>query len=369
MAYRRRCFYCSEPLSWDSMEIDHVIPERLDANPTDRACVFSDLVLPDDWCLTTDQNLVPACHRCNSKKLASLLPTKQLILLLTKVAEKAPEVALLREQYEQEERVDFTRVKLEIALAMGHLNEADLGKALAKTTTENDRVQVARGRDFLIGLTEDNLRPSKVNELVDLPVRLGADLPDGLPFKSKDEASERLVRTVREYRAAITSGYYAYSTFGMKMEAFFKDANGMLTALEACRPSANSFIRSPRVGLCDIDLLPTSLLLYVGEDAKSIASITTHATIGEAVRARKVSVVQVSSSFLTVEFAGDGTHMREILRADLDGDGYEDLLVSRYQYAVGGSLGLGLEPVALARRSPDEPFTQTKIIPSPALSA
>jgi len=350
------------------MEIDHVIPESLDNNREERERLFGDLGLPFDWCLTDDKNLVPSCRPCNLRKLASLPPTNQLIILLTKVAEKAAEVARLRVHYEKEERADFARVRLETALASGLLKEVDVDKALAKAAAGNDLVQLAHGADFLVGLTVENLRPSQVNELLDLAVRLGADLPKGLPFTCDGDSVKRFVRTVREYRAAIAYGCYAYTTFDMKMEAFFKNADGMLTALEACRPSAHSFTRSPRCGLCDIDLLPSSLLAYLGEGDQPKSIIAAYPTIGEVVRANKARVVQVSSFALTIEFEGTGTHMREILRADLDGDGYEDLLVTDYISAVGGTLGAGQKPIALARRSLEEPFSQTKIIPSPAFS-
>jgi hypothetical protein len=59
------------------------------------------------------------------------------------------------------------------------------------------------------------------------------------------------------------------------------------------------------------------------------------------------------------------TSLREILRADLDGDGYEDILLGRYLRAVGGTLGVGLEPVALARRRFQEPFVETEMLGSP----
>jgi hypothetical protein len=61
-----------------------------------------------------------------------------------------------------------------------------------------------------------------------------------------------------------------------------------------------------------------------------------------------------------------GFYMCEMLRADLDGNGYEDMLVSFYFHAIGGTLGFGDEPIALARRNLDELFSCAKPVPSSA---
>ncbi len=64
----------------------------------------------------------------------------------------------------------------------------------------------------------------------------------------------------------------------------------------------------------------------------------------------------VGSSFVRVRPTGGRdsapleTSIWELLRADLDGDGLEDVLVATYGRAVGGSHGLSSDPVVLSRR-------------------
>ena len=363
-AYDFKCFYHGEPLRWDELSVDHIIPEYLAAQPEALAQVLQQVGLRPGWSLTATANLVPACRACNERKRATLPHRNQLILWLQEAAEKAPEVEVLRRRFKEQRRMDRAKAQLEFALATGLLSEADLGRMMAAAAAGEDLVSLTAGIELFDGVSMDQLRPSNVEELLDMPVQLGTDMPEGLRLSHKD-GSTLQVRTVREYRQAVESDYFAMTGFEIKMDAFFVTTSGVLTALAACRPSSRSYIRAPRVGLCDIDLLPSSLLIRFGEEfEEDTALLEAHPTIGALVDADAARVAWVASSAVSVEFAGMRTSLREILRADLDGDGCEDVLVSRYLSAIGGSLGLGLEPVALARRSFEAPFVETEMLDS-----
>jgi hypothetical protein len=62
------------------------------------------------------------------------------------------------------------------------------------------------------------------------------------------------------------------------------------------------------------------------------------------------------------------TYMREMLRSDLDGDGYGDILIFRYASAVAGTFGHGFDPLPLARHGPKNIFSCTEIVPAPVSS-
>lgn len=367
VAHNYKCFYCRQPLGWDALRIDHVVPEYLKDQPEELERVLADAGLEEGWCLTADHNLVPACDPCNASKGASLTSPEQLILLLTRVREKVPKVENLQDRFVQKRRADLHRAQLECALASGVLSEADLAHALAKAAAGDDLVQLTSEIEFLEGVALDRLRPSAIEELLDMPVRLWEDLPNGLTL-SHNDGSSRNVRTAREYRRAVADGCYGLTTWHIKTEALFQTTLGVLTALSACRPSAKSFVRTPRVGLCDIELLPSTLLLLYGDDQNvedATKLFAEQPTIGDLVSVGEARVAGVTSFSITIEFGGQGTFMREILRADLDGDGCEDLLISRYLYATEGTLGIGSEPVAIARRASSEPFVMTELVPSP----
>jgi hypothetical protein len=366
LAYGRKCFYCRDPLAWDDLQIDHVVPERLAESDEQRRALFRDLAIPDDWDLQADANLVASCSRCNSDKLALVPSPNQMMILLAQAGAKASRVSELRAGCEKGQRTQLLLARLETALALGHVQVEEVERIRRAVDAEPDApVRFGSSLEFLGDIVLNELRPSEVEPFFDKPVRLGADLPEGVELvRERDGMRESCnVKTAREYTGAIEQGFFPYTTFAEKMSAFFIRTVGVLTAIQACRPAARSFIQEPRVGLCDLHLLPSSLLGVWGPDEEGIAMAKASATIEALVRAGHAKVVTVTSHAFEIEFRNLYTSCREMLRADLDGDGYEELLASRYIRAVGGSFGAASQPVALSRRGLAEPLILTEIVP------
>jgi hypothetical protein len=343
-----------------------VVPEYLAKDPEKRALVFRDLALPDDWGLTDNHNLVAACDGCNSRKRDRIPEPNQMMLWLSQARDKAPVIGFLREQYERQSRGDRLRARLETALAAGYLGAEELRQLLSTTSPPADAsFLLTTGIEFLDAIEISELRASEMEFLLDVSVKLGADLPAGLKLE-KDDGTSLNVRTCREYRNAVANRYYAATSFAMKIEASFRLTLGVLEALSACRPAAQSYIRNPRVGICDIEHLPSSILPVFGEITQEIKqNLRMHPTVGSLVAAGVASVTSVSSCEVVMLFAGTLINLREMLRADLDGDGIEDILVSMYVRADGGTFGGGIPPVALALRGPGEQFKLTTISAPP----
>jgi hypothetical protein len=65
-AHNLRCFYCTHPVLFAEVEIDHFIPETISAG--DFAGLVERGVIPADLDLFGPDNLVPACRRHNCAK-------------------------------------------------------------------------------------------------------------------------------------------------------------------------------------------------------------------------------------------------------------------------------------------------------------
>jgi hypothetical protein len=215
----------------------------------------------------------------------------------------------------------------------------------------------------------DEIRSNNIQSLLDKAVRLGGNSFTALALTAPEGGHTVSVKTTREYRDAIGKGYYAQTTFDMKMEAFFSTASVILEALSAFRPYAHSFLNYPRVGITDFDLMPSSILPYMGDnDAGHQALIEQCPTLAQLQAGNHIKILAMGSSYFKIEYNSFGIVMRELFRADVDGDGYEDILASSYIYATGGTMGFGLSPIALARRSSAGLFETTQIVPSPFFS-
>lgn len=59
----QRCYWCTEPVEWESTEIDHIIPQ--DVGDARLAEVKAKFKLADDFHLHDPHNLAPICRKCN----------------------------------------------------------------------------------------------------------------------------------------------------------------------------------------------------------------------------------------------------------------------------------------------------------------
>ncbi|HEY8947344.1 MAG TPA: hypothetical protein VIM56_00515 [Rhizomicrobium sp.] len=362
-AHASKCFYCRQTLRWDDLNIDHIIPEHLSEKDQEREKLLTELRLPLKLDLRENWNLAPAHRVCNDRKGASVPHANQLILWLTQAKDKIEKIEFLTRKFKDESRSDVFRAKLETALAAGYLNEEQLRSALNRTRSGNATLSLTTGVEILDGPAIKELKRDEVDLLFDVPIQLGADLPEGLRLEGGPNGF-CYVRTCREYQAAREQGYYGITTFDIKMEAFFIQTLGFLRGVQAARPAISSYIHAPRIGLCDLARIPSSLLVSFGpENPENDKILRENETLQQLINTGNGKLLAVGSDYFDFNFRGAITYARELFRADLDGDGVEDLMVSRYCRADGGSLGFGTDPIALSCLSDEALFRETLVVP------
>ena len=183
------------------------------------------------------------------------------------------------------------------------------------------------------------------------------------------------VTTCREYDAALQRGYdfdyddhdalqsgYAPSNFARNAALSFIHRCGLLDSLQEATIPPQSFISNPRVGVADLELLPLSAFPYMGETDDNVNEELTYQT---AVDTASHMVTHVSQDSLTVEEnrdLNDGygfvQSLSEVVRADFNGDGIEDILLFESGFwlnPVEGSMPYG-GIIVLTRESRDGKF-------------
>lgn len=90
--YKCKCFYGEQPLRFQTMEIDHLIPEALGKDAAGLALELARLGLPGTFSLQSYENLVPACSICNGRKSNNPFTVGQMAIFLAVAARRAPEV-------------------------------------------------------------------------------------------------------------------------------------------------------------------------------------------------------------------------------------------------------------------------------------
>jgi hypothetical protein len=175
-----------------------------------------------------------------------------------------------------------------------------------------------------------------VGRLLDEPVALLNCQPAHLDVEHSD-GRRREIRTTREYRDAITQGFIPTCNAMVKIATLFDLPLAVFTAIERAQPARVSFIREPRTGIIDLKYMPVSML----QRCKIFQEDGDCKTLEDVRRNGSLRVVSSSSHSLHIEYSDFMRIMVEIMRADLDEDGIEDILVYWYDRALQGTYGDG----------------------------
>jgi hypothetical protein len=194
------------------------------------------------------------------------------------------------------------------------------------------------------------LTKAQAERLRDVPVRFGADI-DGVRYVKKGRP-DRTVATCRQFDAAERDGYEFTSNFDNKMSGFLVRACGLLDAVISARPAVHSFVDSPRVGVGDIGSISSAVLPAFPWESDDETARRARRSIAELVREQRCTVTERTSLELRIRCGNMLLALEELLRADIDDDGYQDILVSPYIGALDGTFSYTAPDVYLTRTSP-----------------
>ncbi|WP_224826365.1 hypothetical protein [Cognatishimia sp. MH4019] len=84
------CYLCGQPISLNSIHVDHILPEKLLDAPEELSQALSSLGLGSEFYLNSFENWMPACSSCNLKKRAAIFePTPMMQLVLQRTVKLA----------------------------------------------------------------------------------------------------------------------------------------------------------------------------------------------------------------------------------------------------------------------------------------
>jgi hypothetical protein len=354
LTHNRRCVYCSEPLSFSEVEIDHVIPEVLVGTP-ELPVIIARLDLPPAFDLFSIRNLLPAHRRCNLVKSSKVFDDAAARFFLHRAEGASANIQELVAKKKQGQTRDNLLAKLGEAIRSGLILPMDIQESQAPHLLRltNPLVFADAPAEII-----NSIVPEEVERYLDRPVLMGGDPVFAADF-GDDKGVRMSVRTCREYRAALAAGFSAQTTYDIKSEAVLKTVNSILTAAGSVRLPISSYIRRPHRGVADLQLLPCSVLPCVSPDDAEIIADMENASLGDLLGRGEIKILGISSSELSLEWNW-GLMLREICRADFDGDGIEDILCECYCWATEGTLGFGWTSI-LARTSENSGFVVNQL--------
>lgn len=341
-AHGKRCAYCNEPLQFRDLFIDHVIPQTLKNSPETLSQLETDCGFDSDFDLHSDLNLVPSCHRCNTAKGAKLFEPPRLILILEIAKSKAGTVQKLKERFQHEDAADKARVALSLAVAKGSVTIDEASQWLSEITREDGSYRLNHDLKLADGTILETVSKQDVDRLLDAPIEVNQGQMNGLELNHGD-GSKITVRTCREYQRALKQNYYPYTTYALKVSSDFEIPLAVLTCVANGQVPERSFIQTPHLGVSDLNLMPTELAPGVSWGPADDGSDPFDGAVSlhDLVQDERVFIRKVGTSFVLLEDEGSGCMMMELMRADITGNGNEDILIFKYDYATQGTFGAG----------------------------
>ena len=354
---RKRCLYCGKPLLFKELVIDHVIPEKIAKNAQQVDDLRITHGLGAGFDIAGDENLAPACHACNTDKIDRVFSPEHAALILTQVEDRLSKVNRLKARYQKQAIDDDMMLGVSMALERGLISPAEVGNILRRYETGDPEVNLYQSLQFVGGVSVAALRRSEVGRLFDEPVALLNCQPAHLDVEHSD-GRRREIRTTREYRDAIAQGFIPTCNAMVKIAALFDRPLAVFTAIERAQPARVSFIREPRAGIIDLKYMPVSMLPK-GQISQEDGDCK---TLEDVQRNGSLKVISSTSHSLHIEYSYFMRIIVEIMRADLNDDGIEDILVYWLDRALQGTYGDG-GTFVLTRRTADGPFERLSTWP------
>lgn len=208
---------------------------------------------------------------------------------------------------------------------------------------------------FADGTTVESIDKDEIDALRDRPIRFGLnDHIDGVTLtKTKDDTV--YVRTCREYEDALKQDYYPSSNFDFKMSFFFMYPCGLFNALEKAGSPKQKFISDAKVSIVNLELLPFEMFAENISRTSSWDKRDLETTYQQKIDDQALVIIEKSQYALHVEGFDMGQTFQEVVRADFNNDGIEDVLLFESHHIIKGTFAeAGI--IVLTRKSMNGKF-------------
>jgi hypothetical protein len=357
-AHDHRCIYCTEFVTFADLDIDHVIPSYLKEQPEELAKLLDEYGLDNEFDVDSLLNLVPSHRHCNLQKKSQILPKSRAIHFLSIAESKFNKACKIELEIKEQIQKDKFMILLQVALDEGRISRDELNSLIVGYSGSQNMFEVLTALPFVDSELKGFISSTDIDSLYDRPI-----LPrfQGLDYLTmargtwSDEESIK-VYTCREWVEAIRDGYHARSTYDIKEETFFKNVYSLVVALAQAKVPRKRFISDLNASISNFNLLPVTLLPDLSGDRELKRLQAEGVGISDLITQGEIKIISSSPLTLTLHYGYMGLYLYEILRADLNDDGIEDLLIGSYMRALEGTFGAG-STMVLTLLGLDQPFT------------
>ncbi|WP_133122879.1 hypothetical protein [Zhengella mangrovi] len=354
--WEKKSAYTGEPVTWTQLHVDHVIPitkpELLEALKAKR-------LVPADFDINGFENLLPSISFQNQGKSAKQMGEPALVYYLELARQKKSEIVkrLAARLKSNDEIKSYLALK-----AASEKNDVSPEEMVSVFAHQFDGTVTLRITPEIEGTQSATANSSVAATLMDKPFALGRGTVSEVILHSSNGDSVTC-RTSNEFIRAQELGYFAQTQTEMKIASMANETTEALRAIRDSSFAEESALREPIVKLKHFDRWSAEWVtegLFEPEDVEGAMGLLTVADVVNAGICEVESLGDHEVRFIVHN--GLDVMMRESMRADLDGDRWEEILVFHYLSAAraGGSFGHGQ---AVMAKIEDDGLLHMKVYP------
>lgn len=332
-AYKGKCFYTGEPVSYIDFEVDHIIPESMES---DVGIIKKRLGLEDDFQINSEENLVPSRPGINLRKNGQMFSDNTLLLYFEQTKARKPLVVELHEKYKKQSKQGNGYKMIDKLLISGTINIEELNEYIHWKRMEQWRNKKIAFNNP-IKFADGEMRELSVNdshrELLTKTLEL---FGDGRGVELVGDNDKRVeVHSLSEWKEYTEKGYCPNTNADIIMSGTFEFLDGLLVALDIAQKPILSFVEGQNMREL-LGRLSASVLIDVEKEL-------TNVTIDELVKKGKAEILEQEGnpSEICIIYNGFQNTFSEQFRADLTKDGIENIFCFVWRNADGGSMGWG----------------------------
>ena len=160
----------------------------------------------------------------------------------------------------------------------------------------------------------------------------------GVTLRKGRKGEEKIqVRTCKEYDDALLAGYAPDGTWEIGVASYFKYSCGTLNLLQQATRHKRSFLPTRNQELFDLKLLPLKLFPIVSDYEQTYGRDIENETYHDQAEKGKLEVIEKTPHKFRCKLRGLKQYLTEVVRADFNGDGTEDILFQEAVAAIGAT--------------------------------
>ncbi|MFA5879104.1 MAG: HNH endonuclease signature motif containing protein [Candidatus Margulisiibacteriota bacterium] len=343
-SYDHKCFFCDELIIFKDLNIDHIIPEKFLSNKDDLKKYLKKIGLKESFEINSYNNWVPCCRKCNLEKGGNLYNKNTILHYLEVIKNKVPKIILLEEKIKKRLEKEKWNLTVSVALENGKISVSEINQLMNNHKVNSEiKFRISSEIEFVNRIFREWITQDDLYELLLLPVKTGSQEDEGVYLTDPKNDNEKInVKNCKDYSYYTEKGYYPYTTIDIKIAASFEKICGVVQALKKATIPSFTSISDLNISVNNFELLPLHFFCSIDPDIRNLINKNVELSFQDWIDTGYFKVIEkMENGFHIIEGRSEGFIMFELMRADLNNDDKEDILVFCYSYVIGGTAGFG----------------------------